>query len=305
MIPLSALMMLGKIGGLTANAALAGTSSVAAGDSVLAAGKKVIKVSLAAGKTASKIALTFIQGGVSAVTNKNPKHVEKLSKNIGIVDNELSIPMSFIENQFRKIDHEIKGDLSIIKGQNELLFLSNSIKYFVESHIGRTGLDRGISYALQYDMKAATNHIKENTSLRFPGYLLHQCTCLAETLKELNLFYDAVLNNGHVKDWTVLSAKQELERAFGLDGKEKIIQGYIPFAYRLPAKREIREETKSKRSTWNIKKLFDSGLEDINDAAHDTLFILENELIANENLEYEISQRLEREPEKMLLVESP
>lgn len=313
MIPLSALMLLGKVGGLATDVAMSAASAGASaiGSGALTGGKKIIEVGLAAGKTASKIAFTFVSGGIAAVREdgqeKAPKgevKTTKLSKNMDIIDNGLSIPFSFSENQFKKINQEIKDDLTIIKGQNELLFLSHSIRYFVESHIGRTGIDRGISYALQYDMKAVSNHLKENSGLRFPGYLLHQCTSLAETIKEMNLFYDAILHNGQVREWSIDSAKEEIEMVFGPHSNQRIIQGYIPYEYQIPIKRDIITDLQNKKS-WEWKNLFAGEEHEINDEAHDTLFIVANELIANENLEYEISKKVKTESEKRLLIEAP
>lgn len=314
MDPFTMLMMMGKLGGFATDAAAsvvsAGASAIGTG--AFATGKKIIQVSASAGKTVSKIGFTFIKGGITAVrdvgeertiNDKSNIKTEKLSKKMGIVDNGLSIPFSFSENQFKKINQEIKDDLKIIKGQNELLFLSNSIRYFVESHMGRTGIDRGISYALQYDMKAVTNHLRDNPGLRFPGYLLHQCTSLAETIKDMNLFYDAILHNGHVKEWTFDTAKAEIEMMFGTeDDRKKFIQGYIPFELQIPVKRDIITQIQKNKS-W--KDVFSGDEQEINDEAHDTLFIVANELIANENLEYEISKMLEIVPEKKLFIEAP
>ena len=181
MIPMPVLVAIMKSAGavtdVAVSAASAGASAIAGIAGV--AGKKLIKAGITAGKKASKLTFTFIQGGLDALSNaetgetRNLK-VEHLSKPLNIIENGLSVPVSFAENQIIRIQTEITDDLTILKGQNEILFLSNSIRYFVESHMGRTGIDRGISYALQYDMKAVTNYLKNNTGLRFPGYLLHQ-----------------------------------------------------------------------------------------------------------------------------------
>jgi len=269
-------------------------------------GKKVIEVGLPLVKQAGSISLRFVEGGIDAVKSNEPTSI-KLTKNLNIIDNGLSVPLTFGDNQVKKINQEIREDLNIIKGQNEILFLSNSIKYFVDSHTMRTGIDRGISYALQYDIKAVINHIKKNEGLRFPGYLLHQCTCLAETVKEYNIFYDSVLNHGLVHEWTLEEASDTLERRFGVEENKSVVRSYIPFEYQIPWKRnkllsKIEEEKKS--STW--KKMFESeDLKEINDEAHDALFILSNELCANESLEYAISQRIEALPKKHLLIQSP
>ncbi|WP_458735559.1 hypothetical protein [Zobellella taiwanensis] len=274
-------------------------------------GNKILRASLNAGAKASKVSFTFIKGGIEAVHSQSQaslssheSKVQKISKPLEIIENGLSIPLSFYENQVVKMNNDISNDLMVLKGQNEIHFLSNSIRYFVDSHMGRTGIDRGISYALQYDMKAVTNHLKANSSLRFPGYLLHQSTCLYKTIKEMNIFYDAILHDGHVKDWTPEEVKDEMQKFFGVESNKKYIQNYMPFDLQLPIRRELAENTKEKKSFINFQNLFSADEEHINDIAHDALFILANELIANENLEHEVAKKISREPNKEILLES-
>ena len=270
------------------------------GGSAINMATKAIEISSPIGS----ISLKFIEGGLNAVSNVSAQNNIKLTKKLKIIDNGLSLPLSFSDNQVKGINQEIKDDLDIIKGQNEILFLSNSIKYFVDSHMMRTGIDRGISYALQYDIKAVINHIKKNNGLRFPGYLLHQCSSLADTVKEYNIFYDSILNNGIVHEWDRDNAKEFLNKKFGIDNRDSVVKSYIPFEHQIPWRREkaeIEAIERKKNSSW--KTLFDSeNLEEINDEAHDALFILSNELSANESLEYAISQRLESMPQKELIV---
>ncbi|NEX23508.1 hypothetical protein G3480_25045 [Thiorhodococcus mannitoliphagus] len=279
-----------------------------AGQITAVAGKKLIKASIFAGKVASRLTFTFIKGGVEALRDAEGSKgtgakIETLSSPLSIVDNGLSVPASFVESQMIKIQTEITDDLTILKGQNEILFLSNSIRYFVESHIGRTGIDRGISHALQYDMKAVTNYLKDNSGIRFPGYLLHQSTSLCNTIKEMNIFYDAILHGGHVKDWTEEEVQAELQKFFGVEGNKKYIQNYMPFELQIPIKRRLITEAESKKSKFGA--LFSSTMEEVNDAAHDALFVLANELVANENLEYEVTKKLEREPNREIFIEAP
>lgn len=290
----------------------AAVTGASAGLAVLGGiGGQLIRATMAAGKTSSRVVFSFVQGGSDTLENghtddpdRSKKKVELLSKPLNIVSNGLSIPASFSENQFKKINCEITDDLTIIKGQNELLFLSNSIRYFVESHIGRTGVDRGISHALQYDVRAVTNYLHKNSAIRFPGYLLHQCTALSETIMEMNVFYDAIIHGGHVKHWTLSEANIELRKFFGVEGNKKIIQNYIPFGLQIPIKRELMAEA-TKKSMMNLSEIFKLKSEEINEVAHDALFILESELAANENLEYEVSKCLEREPGNELYIEAP
>lgn len=309
MLPLPVLLGLMHSSGSAVDAAISAASAAGAvvGGVAGTVGKRIIKASVSAGKNASKTTFTFINGGISAVKaanseSLNPK-IERLSRPLDIIENSLSIPASFVMNQEIRLSSEVAETLSIIRGQNEINFLSNSIRYFIESHVGRTGIDRGISYALQYDMKAVTSHLKSNSGLRFPGYLLHQCTCLFHTIKEMNIFYDAILHGGNVREWTEDEVQREMKMLFGLNRDKKYIQGYIPFDLQIPVKRKLAAEEKERRS--RLQSLFSSDIGDINDAAHDALFMLESELIANENLEYEVTKKISREPEQMLLIESP
>ena len=310
MIPMPVLYAIMKGAGAATDAALsvASAGAAAVGGVVGVVGNRLIKAGISAGKTASRVSFTFIQGGMEALKNQDGSanenvKVEKLSKPLSIVENGLSVPASFTENQILKMQTEITDDLTIIKGQNEIHFLSNSIRYFVESHMGRTGIDRGISYALQYDMKAVTNYLKSNSGLRFPGYLLHQSTCLCKTIKEMNIFYDAILRGGHVKDWTEDEVQSELQKFFGIERNQKYIQNYMPFELQIPVKRRLVADAVAKKSAFEA--LFSSSVEEVNDVAHDALFALANELVANENLEYEVLKKLEREPDQQLFIEAP
>ncbi|RUQ39664.1 MAG: hypothetical protein EKK69_08400 [Candidatus Competibacteraceae bacterium] len=307
MISMPVLYAIMKSAGAVTDAAVSVGSAVIGGVAGTA-GKRLIKAAVSAGKAASKVTFTFIQGGIDALQNsensegKNIK-IETLSKPLAIIDNGLSVPVSFAGNQIIRMNTEITDDLTILKGQNEIHFLSNSIRYFVESHMGRAGIDRGISYALQYDMKAVTNYLKNNTGLRFPGYLLHQSICLCKTIEEMNIFYDAILHDGHVKDWNEEDVQAELQRFFGVEGNQKYIQNYMPFELQIPVKRRMIAEARGKKSKFGL--LFSSAVGEVNDAAHDSLFMLANELVANENLEYEVAKKLGRESKKEIYIEAP
>ncbi len=266
---------------------------------------KVIEVGIPLAIKAGAISFKFIEAGINAVKDDGHQQV-KLTKSLDIIDNDLRVPLTFSTNQFRKINQEITKDLNIIKGQNDILFLSNSINYFIESHMLRTGIDRGISHALQYDVHAVTNFINKNQSLRFPGYLLHQCTALVETIKEYNLFYDSLLHDGLVHEWSYDEAVVELEKTFGVHGSENVVTSYIPFEHKLQFNRANASSQSDTRFHSARKKLFDSGgLEDVPDEAHDLLLVLLNELAANESLEYALSKRLETLPDKRLIIISP
>ena len=288
----------------------AAKATIGTGNLVAKAGKKFIEVAVPTVKKASQISLTFIQGGINAVqdSSKQSSKVERiqLSESLDIVENGLSIPLSFSENQFKTFQQEVSNALNIIKGQNEMLFLSNSIAYFVESHATRTGIDRGISYALQYDIAAVKNYLKKSRDLRFPGYLLHQCTSLAETIKELNVFYTSLLQHGKVPHFTKEDVEEELQKRYGASQRKGEIRSYIPYELQLPFLRNYADEKKKNVSILNIFFGDNStiNLDEINDIAHEALFILSEELIANEELEHRVYKFLKHIPEQKLLVES-
>ncbi len=119
------------------------------------------------------------------------------------------------------------------------------------------------------------------------------------------MFYDSILHGGHVKHWSAEEADEELRKFFGVESNQKYIQNYIPFELQIPIKRNVIIELEKKKSKRDFGALFKSQAADINEAAHDALFVLESELAANENLEYEVSKRLEREPGKELFIEAP
>lgn len=272
------------------------------------AGKKIIvEIGIPLLKKASTIAMKFIQEGVEAVKDKQMQEERiKLSKPLDIVDNSLNIPTSFVENQLKPFVKNIDNDINTLKGQNEMLFLSNSISYFIDAHSARTGLDRSISHALQCDIAAVRSHLNKSRDIRFPGYLLHQCASLAETVKELNIFYVAILSNGKVPEFTSEFVYDELSKRFGAVQRQGDIRSYMPYEFQLPFMRNCAEYKKKKMST--LIKIFGDNKEfnfsEINDKAHESLFVLGEELIANEELEYKVNSLIQLFPEKRLLVES-
>lgn len=276
-------------------------------DLAATAGKKFIEIAIPAAKKASLISVSFVQGGISEVRNMDAeKNTIKLSKEVKIIDDGLSIPLSFSENQMKNFESKVTHDLNVIKGQNEIIFLSNSISYFIESHAVRTGLDRSISYALQYDIAAVRSHLNANRDIRFPGYLLHQCSSLAETIKELNIFYASVLSHGVVPDFTEDFVSSELSRRFGAAQRKGDLRSYIPYELQLPFLREIATEKKKGMTVFD--KFFrdnkDLNISEINDFAHESLFLLSEELIANEELEFKLNQKVSACPDNKIVVES-
>ncbi|WP_256414347.1 hypothetical protein [Acinetobacter sp. 5862] len=263
-----------------------------------------------------EVALPKLQASASGIaikirsTSTDTLHQSniKLNKSLNIVNNGLSLPLSYQENlSVSRISHKISNDLDIIKGQNEILFLSNSIQYFLDSHQTRTGLDRGISYALQYDIDAVCQHLKKNKDIRFPGYLLHQLTCLSRTIEELNVFYDSILNNGKVKSFEEKDKtghKEKFNKTVGIDGK-KVDYGYLPYSLQLEFLRDSSEKAQKKSSVFDSMKGLVGSKEleaELNDTAHDALFILKAELAANEELEFKIHEKLKLEDKPMILI---
>jgi len=266
---------------------------------VIYGGKKIAsKISPAMLKEGARLAFKFTKDTKSREVSGDTKSI-KLNQKVDIVENHLSVPKNYIEKQALRITQDITDDLSIIKGQNEILFLSNSIDYFLKGHVGRTGIDRGISYALQYDMAAVINHIRNNPSLRFPGYMLHQCTALAATIKEYNIFYDSILSDGHVKNWTQESVSEEMNRKYGPHREGNPVAPYMPYEFQV---NWIRENKPKNASKWPIKLPFFGSNDEILDEAHDSLMILSKELITSEALEYRVIEKLAHLPEQKLTV---
>lgn len=278
-----------------------------AADLALTAGKKAIEIAVPATKKASLISVKFIQGGISEVRSmdSDAKSI-KLNKKVKIIDDGLSIPLSFSENQIKSFENKISNDLNVIKGQNEIVFLSNSISYFIDSHALRTGLDRSISYALQYDIAAVRSHLNANRDIRFPGYLLHQCSSLAETIKDLNVFYASVLSHGVVPEFTDGFVSSELSRRFGASQRKGDLRSYIPYELQLPFLRDIAAEKKKGMSVFDkfFRESKELNMSEINDFAHEALYLLSEELVANEELEFKINQKVSSEPEGKILIES-
>lgn len=264
------------------------------GQEILAKTKKIVEIALPKIHMASEIAIQFL----STDLTESEKTTEiQLSKNLPILDNGLNLPLSYQRNQSVKFKNKISSDLDVIKGQNEILFLSNSINYFIDSHRGITGIDRGISYALQYDIQAVCNHLKKNPEIRFPGYLLHQLLGLTNTLEEMNIFYNSILHDGRVysredKDYY----KNLFEETYGIENKQQ--QGdYIPHAFMLEWQREklLKLETSKATSIFDsVKGLVTKEQQQmLNDEAHDALYLLRLELESNELLEKKIKRKLQ------------
>lgn len=250
-------------------------------------------------KKGASLSFNFLKDNLEdRVLNKGK--VVSLNRGMDILDNDLSVPRNYCENQMIKISQDINDDLSIIKGQNEILFLSNSVEYFLKGHEGRTGIDRGISYALQYDISAVLNHIKRNQNLRFPGYMLHQCAALSATIRDYNIFYDSILNDGHVTDWSQVSVDEELEKTFGPHGVNNPMTPYMPYEYQMNWLR--RGRLQKNPSKWPLRLPFFGNDTESLDEAHDSLVTLSRELIASEALERRLTEKLVHLPENKLII---
>lgn len=267
--------------------------------------KKIIEVAIPQAKKASQLQMAFLENK-SGVAPGNNKDII-LSQPLDIVDNWLSLPLSYQENQFTSINQKISDDLDIIKGQNEILFLSNSIQYFIEGHRSRIGIDRGISYALQYDIAAVCHYLQKRKELRFPGYLLHQLTSLAQSIQDLNIFYSSLLSDGHVPAFDEEDISAELTKEFGIDKRKSDLGNYIPHEMKLRLLRRHSGTSDGKNAIGSlISSLKDHVLtkDEANGSAHDAIYILKEELISNEVLEYKIVKKLFVLPGKKLFVES-
>lgn len=279
-------------------------SKTEAGKNVMERGKKMVQVALPSINSFSSLAISFLSTDVTSTDNT--KNASVLTRRLDILDNGLSLPASFQKNQSIKMPQKISNDLDILKGQNEILFLSNSIQYFVDSHKSRVGIDRNISFALQYDIEAVVRYLKKNNEIRFPGYLLHQLMGLAKTVEELNIFYDSILNDGNVQDF---SNEDDHKEAYfdtvGIEGK-KYSFGYIPHNLQLKFKKDEIKVIPQKDSGFlsSVKGLVSSKEteEYINGEAHETLYILKAELESNEELEKLIIKKLKSKGQPITLI---
>lgn len=283
-----------------------------AAEQVLPMGKKLIEVCLVKLQESPKISMAFVDE-----SNRTGPGINKeiqLTQPLPIVENYLSLPLSYQENQVIAIIEKISDDLDIIKGQNEILFLSNSINYFIDSHKYRVGIDHRISYALQYDLKSVFNHLKDNKSLRFPGYLQHQVSSLCRSIRDLNIFYSSILYDGHVPNLTEEEIYADCSKEFGVDNRKSEIGNYIPHDIRLKVerKREVDSEKKGIKGTifTTVKDhLFrddSSGSASViasdPGSAIETIYLLKEELVSNQALEDQIAKRVSLLPHKKLYI---
>lgn len=149
-------------------------------------------------------------------------------------------------------------------------------------------------------------HLRNNREIRFPGYLLHQCSSLAETVKDLNIFYTAVLAHGVVPNYTSEYVEQEINRRFGAAQRQGGFKSYIPYDLQLPALRVVAEKNKQQSSIFErfLREDKSVQLAEVNDIAHEALYLLSEELIANEELEFKLQQKILATKGQKLLIES-
>lgn len=280
------------------------------GKKIVGQGKKLIEVSLPFVKNASHVSMEFLSTDVGKeLFGDNVKSI-RLSKGLDIVERGLSLPGSYDKNQEVSIKQKIDDGFDIIKGQNEILFLSNSINYFIESHKFRVGIDRNISHALQYDVIAVSKYLEKRSDIRFPGYLLHQLQSLSKTISELNVFYDSISKDGYVSDYDEEKLVFDMGETIGIEGKSIDNIGYYPYGMILDAKRKIdqlgnAQAKQSSKGRFFVNKMFDKENEaEMSGGVHDALLILKEELVCNEALEKKIVKKLEILPNSKLMIES-
>lgn len=265
--------------------------------------KKVIEVALPTIQKASALAISFLSLDLSTVDNT--KNASVLTRKLDILDSGLSIPATFQKNQSMKMTQKTSNDLDTLKGQNEILFLSHSIQYFIDSHRMRVGIDSNISYALQYDIKAVVKYLEKNNEIRFPGYLLHQLMGLSKTIEEMNVFYDSIINNGTVQDFSDEGKCEELfSETIGIDNK-KMNSGYMPHTLQLKfaKKEQAKFPQKDHGFLGSVKGLVTSKeLQGHLGEAHEALYILRDELMSNEELEKRIIHKLKTTEQPILLM---
>ena len=274
----------------------AGTVAYKVGKGAVSTATKIIEISLPIIKQAGRISLKFIEGGVNAVIDDNTKKIE-LTKKLSIIDNNLNVPTTFDEKQMSSFEEKITYNLEIIKGQNEMMFLTNSINYFVKSHKNRTGIDRSIAYALQNDIEAVMEYIKKE-DVRFPGYLLHQCISLTNTIEEYNIFYSSILKDGQVFEYTQEKANEILSQTFGTKKETSKYLGYIPEKFKMTFYENNKNVSdKNIFSTLLNKDKQPKEVEKI-------LNRLFKELVSNEELEFHIYNQLDTSANKKIIVQN-
>lgn len=276
------------------------------GQKMMEKGKGAIQVSLPYVQGASKLAIDFLSTDVGKGLAGDIKSI-KLSKSLDIVDRGLSLPSTYDKNQTIPIEKKILEGIEVVKGQNEILFLSNSINYFIDSHRSRVGIDRNISHALQYDVIAVEKYLQKRSEVRFPGYLLHQVKSLSSTISELNVFYDSICKDGYVAEFSEDDLARELTQTVGIEENVNPLQDYYPCDMKLKVERSLlkgSDNSLSKRFSVDvIKKIAEREVVSF-DGAYDALIVLKDELVANEILEQQIAKKLKVLPEAKLMIES-
>jgi hypothetical protein len=127
--------------------------------------------------------------------------------------------------------------------------------------------------------------------------MLHQCTALGNTIREYNLFYDSILNDGRVKNWSQELVSEELDKRYGPYNELNPMAPYMPYEYQLTW---ARQNSQKKPSKWINKIPFFGSNEELMDKAHDSLVILAKELISSESLERRILDKLFHLPDNKI-----
>ncbi|OIN12336.1 hypothetical protein [Oceanisphaera psychrotolerans] len=273
------------------------------GKKIMEKGKRAIQVSLPYVEGVSKVTVDFLSTNVGKELFGDVKSI-KLSKNLDVVERGLSLPSTFDKNQAMSIEKKISEGFEVVKGQNEILFLSNSINYFIDSHRTRVGIDRNISHALQYDVISVGKYLQKRNEIRFPGYLLHQIKSLSSTISELNVFYDSICKDGYVSEFKEEELVRELTQTVGVEKDANPLQDYYPCDMKLRVERRLLKENGDASN-----KLFSGAIKRITerddfDGVYDVLMVLKDELLANERLEQQIEKKLKVLPGAKLMIES-
>lgn len=138
---------------------------------------------------------------------------------------------------------------------------------------------------------------------------MHQLSSLSETIKELNIFYLSILHDGHVQSFDKEELKTELLRGFGVDKRKGEFGTYVPYEIKIQILRDLSSSEEQQKSGSLFRSLkgmvLSKDVQDrFNEIAHDSLFILREELVSNEELEHQIFKKLNMLPEKKVVVKS-
>ena len=102
--------------------------------------------------------------------------------------------------------------------------------------------------------------------------------------------------------FTEEDAKEELEKGYGIDKRKGEMRTYVPYELKMRILRKLPNEKAPWIPEFAERMLRRQGGEDVNILSNVELYILKEELVANEELEYRIVKKLKLLPEKKLIV---